>query len=56
MKITGGMSFYNGGSLSNRSNLMPKFENTSDSTSLKHKSTMTLAEKKRIQWQQERGM
>lgn len=50
------MSFFNGGSISNRSNLISKIENPTDPSNLKHKSTMTLAEKKRIQWQKERGI
>ncbi len=47
--------FFNGGSTSTRTNILNKIENAVDSVQAVHKSTMTLAEKKRMEWQKERG-
>jgi hypothetical protein len=50
-------AFYNGGPTSNRSTMVTNILNSipSQQQQIPHKSTMTLAEKKRIEWQKERG-
>lgn len=47
--------FYNGGSTSTRSNILSKLETAVDPGPAVHKSTLTLAEKKRLEWQKDRG-
>ncbi len=49
-------AFYNGNPTSNRTKIITNIANSATTQQqIPHKSTMTLAEKKRIEWQKERG-